>query len=103
MLFMKTFKDVKFTVDDSALQKHSLLSTKKFCLMLAVYLGFILMAPIVSGSTHFSATMSPLRNNTKQAATTLVDRGCITVPLKLRPYGAIQICLLLLLLLYSGK
>jgi len=38
MLFLKTFKDVKFTVDGSAFQTFITLSTKNFCLMLAVHL-----------------------------------------------------------------
>ena len=36
MLFLKTLKDAKFTVDGSAFQT---LSTKNFCLILAVHLG----------------------------------------------------------------
>jgi len=39
MLFLKTFKDAKFTVDGSAFQTFISLSTKNFCLMLAVHLG----------------------------------------------------------------
>jgi len=34
-LFLKTFKDAKFTVDGSALQTLINLSTKNFCLILA--------------------------------------------------------------------
>ena len=39
MLFLKTFKDAKFTVDGSAFQTFNTLSTKNFCPMLAVHLG----------------------------------------------------------------
>ena len=39
MLFLKTFKDAKFVVDGNAFQTFITLSTKNFCLMLAVHLG----------------------------------------------------------------
>jgi len=39
MLFLKTFKDAKFTVDGSAFQTFITLSTKNFCLMLSVHLA----------------------------------------------------------------
>jgi len=39
MLFPKTFKDAKFTVNGNAFQTFITLSTKNFCLMLAVHLG----------------------------------------------------------------
>jgi len=39
MLFLKTFKDAKFAVDGNAFQTFITLSTKNFCLMLAVHLG----------------------------------------------------------------
>ena len=39
MLFLKTFKDAKFVVDGNAFQTFITLSTKNFCLMLAVLLG----------------------------------------------------------------
>jgi len=38
-VFLKTFKDVKFTVDGNAFQTFITLSSKNFCLMLAVHLG----------------------------------------------------------------
>ena len=38
MLFLKTFKDAKFVVDGNAFQTFITLSTKNFCLMLAVEL-----------------------------------------------------------------
>jgi len=39
MLFLITFRDAQFTVDGSALQTFITLSTKNFCLILAVHLG----------------------------------------------------------------
>jgi len=39
MLFLKTFKDAKSVVDGIAFQTFITLSTKNFCLMLAVHLG----------------------------------------------------------------
>ena len=39
MLFLKTFKDAKYTVDGCAFQTLITLSTKHFCLLLAVHLG----------------------------------------------------------------
>jgi len=39
MLFLKAFKDAKFVVDGNAFQTFITLSTKNFCLMLAVHLG----------------------------------------------------------------
>jgi len=39
ILFLKTFKDAKFVVDANAFQTFITLSTKNFCLMLAVHLG----------------------------------------------------------------
>ena len=39
MLFLKTVKDAKFVVDGNAFQTFITLSTKSFCLMLAVHLG----------------------------------------------------------------
>jgi len=39
MMFLKTFKDGKFTVNGSAFQTFITPSTKNFCLMLAVLLG----------------------------------------------------------------
>jgi len=39
MLFLKRFKDAKFVVDGNAFQTFITLSTKNFCLMLAVHLG----------------------------------------------------------------
>ena len=38
MLFLKTYKDAKFVVDSNAFQTFITLSTKNFCLMLAVHL-----------------------------------------------------------------
>jgi len=38
MLFLKTFKDAKFVVDGNAFQTFITLSTKNFCLMLALML-----------------------------------------------------------------
>jgi len=57
MLFLKTFKDAKFLVDGNAFQTFITLSTKNFCLMLAVYLAvhhkkFMLMTPSVSVTTQ---------------------------------------------------
>ena len=57
MLFLKTFKDAKFVVDGNAFQTFITLSTKNFCLMLAVYLAvhhkqFMLMTPSVSVTTQ---------------------------------------------------
>ena len=37
VLFLKTFKDVKFTVDGSAFETFITPSTKNYCLMLADY------------------------------------------------------------------
>ena len=37
MLFLKTFKDAKFVVDGNAFQTFTTLSTKNFCLMLAMH------------------------------------------------------------------
>jgi len=40
MLFLQTFQDVKFAIDGSAFQTFPItLSTKNFCLMLAVHRG----------------------------------------------------------------
>jgi len=39
MLCPKTFKDAKFVVDGNVFQTFITLSTKNFCLMLAVRLG----------------------------------------------------------------
>jgi len=39
MLFLKTFKDAKFTVDGSAFQHLLLCQRKNFCLMLSVHLA----------------------------------------------------------------
>ena len=39
MLLLKTFKDAKFVVDSNAFQTFITLSTKNFCLMLAVHLA----------------------------------------------------------------
>ena len=41
MLFLKTFKDAKFVADGNAFQTFITLSTKNFCLMLAVHLGLL--------------------------------------------------------------
>ena len=38
MLFLKTFKDAKFVVNGNAFETFITLSTKNFCLMLAVCL-----------------------------------------------------------------
>ena len=48
----KTFRDVKFTVDGSAFRTFITLSTKNFCLMLAVHLGLNGLYPSFSGSTQ---------------------------------------------------
>ena len=41
MLFLKTFKDAKFVVDGNAFQTFITLSTKNFCLMLAMYYPYV--------------------------------------------------------------
>ena len=57
MLFLKTFKDAKFVVDGNAFQTFITLSTKNFCLMLAVHLGLNFIYPEVQKST-FRALMA---------------------------------------------
>jgi len=57
MLFLKTFKDATFVVDGNAFQTFITLSTRNFCLMLAVYLAvhhkqFMLMTRSVSVTTQ---------------------------------------------------
>jgi len=52
VLFLKTFRDVKFTVDGSAFQTYITLSTKKFCLMLAVHLGLNSSASVDISTTN---------------------------------------------------
>ena len=51
MLFLKTFKDAKFVVDGNAFQAFITLSTKNFCLMLAVHLGLNSLGPILMTSS----------------------------------------------------
>ena len=41
MLFLKTFKDAKFVVDGNAFQTFTTLSTKNFCLMLAMHYPYV--------------------------------------------------------------
>ena len=50
MLFLKKFKDAKFVVDGNAFQTFITLSTKNFCLMLAVHLG--LNSTAIATSEH---------------------------------------------------
>jgi len=54
MLFLKTFKDIKFTVDGSVFQTFINLSTKNLANASCAsrLKQFILMAPSLSGSTQ---------------------------------------------------
>ena len=65
MLFLKTFKDAKFTVDGSAFQTFITLSTKNFCLMLAVhlrlnslYLWPLVLVVVLSARNHRNHTLA---------------------------------------------
>ena len=66
MLFLKTFTDVKFTVDMTVHSKQLLLSVRKTCLMLAMHLGLnsLYLWPLVA-VVVVSATKSPKLTFTK--------------------------------------
>jgi len=61
MLFLKTFKGVKFVVDGNAFQTFITVSTKNFCLMLAVLHACVLV--VVYTCFHFYCTLCTVRLN----------------------------------------
>jgi len=61
MLFLKTFKGAKFVVDGNAFQTFITLSTKNFCLMLAVLHACVLV--VVYTCFYFYCTLCTVRLN----------------------------------------